>query len=152
MSHSPVIRENVAPVISSEHLFCHPRERRACHFERAKRVEKSNLITMYKTYYIYILSNKSHSTLYIGMTNDLERRIMEHRSNNIPGFTQRYNCHKLLYYESYSDANQALDREKQLKKWGREKKERLIRSMNPDYKDLAEDFSTSASPPLEMTI
>ena len=95
---------------------------------------------MYKTYYIYILSNKSHSTLYIGMTNDLERRIMEH------------NCHKLLYYESYSDANQALDREKQLKKWGREKKERLIRSMNPDYKDLAEDFSTSASPPLEMTI
>ena len=70
---------------------------------------------MYKTYYVYILSNKTDTVLYIGVTNNIERRIQEHKSRSIPGFTQTYNCDKLVYLESYSDINQALDREKQLK-------------------------------------
>ena len=75
-------------------------------------------------------------------TNDLERRITEHRSGLIPGFTQKYNCCKLVYFEEYSDINQAIEREKKLKKWRREKKDWLIRTVNPELNDLYEDFST----------
>ena len=89
--------------------------------------------------------------MYIGVTNNLERRIQEHRSGLIPGFSKKYNCHKLVYYEIYSDINQAIDREKQLKKWSRIKKDNLIDNINPDRKELL-DFSTAASPSLEMTI
>lgn len=77
---------------------------------------------MHNQYYTYILANKSDTTLYIGVTNDLERRVTEHRSGTIPGFTQKYNCHKLVYFESFSDVEQAIAREKQLKKWSRSKK------------------------------
>ena len=97
---------------------------------------------MYNTYYIYIMSNPNNTTLYIGVTNDIERRVTEHKSGAIPGFTQKYNCIKLVYYETYSDINQAIEREKKLKKWRREKKDWLIGTMNPELKDLAEDFST----------
>ena len=82
------------------------------------------------------MSNEFGTTLYIGMTNDLERRVAEHRSGLVPGFTKKYNCHKLVYYEVYSDVNQAIDREKQLKKWNRAKKEALIDTMNKERKDL----------------
>ena len=105
---------------------------------------------MYNQYYVYILSNTNNTTLYIGVTNDLERRVQEHRSGLIPGFTKKYNCHKLVYYEVFSDINQAIDREKQLKKWSRIKKDNLINTINSERKDLL-DFSTPASPPLEMT-
>lgn len=91
---------------------------------------------MYNQYYIYILTNKSNTTLYIGVTNNLERRLAEHRSGMIPGFTQKYNCHKLVYFETFSDVEQAIAREKQLKKWSRAKKECLIESMNKDWEDL----------------
>jgi putative endonuclease len=91
---------------------------------------------MYNKYYVYIISNKVNTTLYIGVTYDLERRVEEHRSGLIPGFTQKYLCHKLVYYEEYSDINQAIDREKQLKKWSRSKKDWLIDSVNPLRKDL----------------
>ena len=70
---------------------------------------------MYKTYYIYIMSNTNNTVLYIGITNDLVRRVTEHRSFSVPGFTQRYCCDKLVYYEEYSDVEQAIYREKQLK-------------------------------------
>ncbi|MBO4605101.1 MAG: GIY-YIG nuclease family protein [Bacteroidales bacterium] len=100
---------------------------------------------MYKQYWTYILSNKTNSTLYIGVTDNLERRLQEHRSGSIPGFTQKYNCHKLVYYEEYSDINQAIDREKQLKKWSREKKEWLIDQMNKDRNDLMPEISPLAS-------
>ena len=70
------------------------------------------------------------------MTNNLERRVQEHKSGLIPGFTQKYNCHKLVYYEVFNDVNQAIEREKQLKKWSRIKKEALIDKMNKDRKDL----------------
>ena len=91
---------------------------------------------MYKTYYIYIMSNTKNTVLYVGMTNDLKRRVEEHKSNSIPGFTQRYCCHKLVYFETYSDVDQAIDREKQIKGWLRIKKDELIDSTNKALKDL----------------
>ena len=86
------------------------------------------------------MSNTNNTTLYIGVTNDIERRVQEHKSGQIPGFTQKYNCTKLVYYEKYSDIDQAIEREKKLKKWRREKKDWLIRTINPDLKDLFEEF------------
>jgi putative endonuclease len=91
---------------------------------------------MFKRYYTYILANKNDTTLYIGVTNNLERRVAEHRSGMIPGFTQKYNCHKLVYFEEYSDVDLAIAREKQLKKWSRAKKEALIDTKNKDREDL----------------
>ena len=86
------------------------------------------------------MSSPNDSTLYIGVTNDIERRIQEHKSGLIPGFTQKYNCCKLVYYEQYSDINQAIEREKKLKKWRREKKEWLIKTMNPELQDLGDEI------------
>ena len=93
-------------------------------------------ISIMNQYYTYILSNKNDTTLYIGVTNDIERRVAEHRSGTIPGFTQKYKCHKLVYFESFSDVEQAIAREKQLKKWSRAKKDALIDTMNKDRTDL----------------
>ena len=67
---------------------------------------------MYKTYYTYIMSNKNNTVLYIGVTNDIKRRVEEHKSGQIAGFTRKYNCHKLVHYEIFSDINQAIEREK----------------------------------------
>ena len=91
---------------------------------------------MFKRYYTYILSNKNDTTLYIGVTNDLQRRVAKHRSGMIPGFSQKYNCHKLVYFEEYSDVDLAIAREKQLKKWSRAKKEALIDTKNKERIDL----------------
>ena len=91
---------------------------------------------MFKRYYTYILTNKYNEVLYIGVTNDLARRVAEHRSGTIPGFTQKYNCHKLVYYEEYSNVEMAIAREKQLKGWSRAKKDSLIDSKNKDREDL----------------
>jgi putative endonuclease len=82
------------------------------------------------------MSNTKNTVLYVGMTNDLKRRVEEHKSNSIPGFTQKYCCHKLVYYETYSDVNQAIYREKQIKGWLRSKKDVLINSINPERRDL----------------
>ena len=98
--------------------------------------EKSINTIMFKRYYTYILSNKNDTTLYIGVTNDLGRRIAEHRSGMIPGFTQKYSCHKLVYYEEYSNVEMAIAREKQLKGWSRAKKDSLIDSKNKEREDL----------------
>lgn len=76
-------------------------------------------------------------TLYIGITNDLQRRIVEHKNGIIPGFTQKYKCKKLIYFEQYSDIEEAIRREKQLKNWHRSWKLNLISSMNPDFLDLS---------------
>ena len=91
---------------------------------------------MFKRYYTYILTNKYNEVLYIGVTNDLARRVAEHRSGTIPGFTQKYNCHKLVYYEEYSEVEMAIAREKQLKKWSRPKKDTLIATMNKEWEEL----------------
>ena len=97
---------------------------------------------MYETYYVYIMSNTYNTAIYIGVTNNIERRVQEHKSGQISGFTQKYCCNKLVYYEEYSDINQAIEREKKLKKWRREKKDWLISTKNPGLRDLFEDFSS----------
>ena len=91
-------------------------------------------------YWVYIVSNKYMSTIYTGVTNDIVRRVWEHRSGNIRGFTSRYKCGWLLYYEEFSDINQAIAREKQIKGWKRDKKIELIISLNPMRKDLAKEW------------
>ena len=86
--------------------------------------------------YIYIMTNVSKTVLYIGVTNNLHRRYKEHFSGINEGFTKRYRLHSLVYYEQYDDIKEAILREKQLKKWSREKKEHLVRTLNPDWQNL----------------
>ena len=83
-----------------------------------------------------MMSNSRNTVLYIGVTNDLNRRVLEHKSFSVPGFTQRYCCDKLVYFEEYSDINQAIYREKQLKGWTRARKDVLVDSMNSKRIDL----------------
>jgi putative endonuclease len=90
-------------------------------------------------YHVYILANKTNSTLYIGMTNNITRRIYEHKNHIMPGFTDKYNVTKLVYCEETHDINAAIAREKQIKKWNREWKDRLIGEGNPDWHDLYYD-------------
>jgi len=91
---------------------------------------------MYNSYYVYIVSNNYGSVYYTGVTNDLKRRIEEHKSGSIPGFTKKYNCHKLIYYEVFSDIEQAIEREKKVKKLSRVNKDKLIDKLNPDRIDI----------------
>ena len=94
---------------------------------------------MSKSYCVYILTNTRHTVLYIGVTNDLVRRLIEHKegSGNGSEFTKRYNLTKLVHYETYDDVRDAIAREKQLKGGSRKKKEELILKSNPEWKDLA---------------
>ena len=91
-----------------------------------------------KRYYVYIMANFSKRSLYIGMTNDLVLRVAEHKAHVNKGFTARYDCKLLVYYEEFPSAEQAIAREKQLKNWHREWKENLVKQHNPDFKDLSE--------------
>lgn len=91
---------------------------------------------MEKHYYIYILASKKNGTLYIGVTNNLIRRVYEHKNNIVKGFTQKYKVHNLVYYEIYNDINDAITREKRIKKWKRQWKIELIKKFNPEWKDL----------------
>jgi putative endonuclease len=93
-----------------------------------------------KTYYVYILTNITNKVLYIGVTNDLIRRVYEHKYGLVDGFTKKYNCHKLVWYESTSDINSAIKKEKQMKKWKRVYKENLINKMNPEWTDLYDEL------------
>ena len=93
-----------------------------------------------KTYYVYILASKKNCTLYTGVTNDLERRIYEHKNNIIKGFTSKYSVHNLVYYEETNDVNEALALEKRIKGWLRKKKIALIESNNPEWKDLSKEW------------
>ena len=87
-------------------------------------------------YYVYILTNKTKTVLYTGVTNNLRRRIYEHKNKLIDGFTKRYNVDRLVYYEMTSDVKVAIKREKQIKNLLRRKKEELINTFNPDWGDL----------------
>ena len=91
-------------------------------------------------YYVYILASKRNGTLYIGVTSDLVKRVWEHKNNVVQGFTQKYNVHKLVYYESGIDVSDAITREKQMKKWNRQWKIELIEKNNPGWKDLYYDL------------
>ncbi len=96
---------------------------------------------MTREYYVYIMTNKTHSTLYIGVTNNLTMRVFEHKSGDTQGFTQKYNVNQLVYFQETNDIRAAIHREKLLKKWNRQWKERLINEFNPEWKDLAEQFN-----------
>ncbi|MEK7073476.1 MAG: GIY-YIG nuclease family protein [Patescibacteria group bacterium] len=89
------------------------------------------------TYWVYIVTNDLNSVLYIGVTNDLARRIEEHRQKLVPGFTAKYNLSKLVHFEETNDVRSAIEREKQLKGWTRKKKNKLIDSVNPKWNDLS---------------
>jgi putative endonuclease len=86
-------------------------------------------------YYVYILASRIGGTLYIGVTNDLVRRVFEHKSKFVRGFTKKYDVVKLVYYEQYDDIENAIQREKRLKKWNRQWKIRLIEERNPNWDD-----------------
>ena len=90
-------------------------------------------------YYVYIMASIS-GTLYIGMTNDIKRRVWEHKQHLVEGFTDKHDIERLLYFESFRDVSVAINREKQLKKWGRNKKIDLIKSKNCKWDDLADDW------------
>jgi putative endonuclease len=92
-----------------------------------------------RQYYVYILTNSDHRVLYTGVTNDLSRRVWEHREKLADSFTKRYNVSKLVYYEVYSDINEAIGREKQLKAGSRHRKVALINSVNAEWRDLFTD-------------
>lgn len=90
-------------------------------------------------YYVYLLASKINGTLYIGMTNDLQRRVYEHKMGIKKGFTQKYGVNKLVYFESFQDVNEAIRREKNLKKWKRDWKIKLIERENKFWIDLSSD-------------
>jgi len=93
-----------------------------------------------KTYSVYIMTNKYDKVLYVGVTNNLGRRVYEHKNKLLKGFTSRYNVTKLVYFEDYYDIHEAIAREKQIKGLLRKKKLDLIKSINPDFKDLNEQI------------
>ncbi|MEK9183224.1 MAG: GIY-YIG nuclease family protein [Patescibacteria group bacterium] len=97
-----------------------------------------------KIFYIYILTNKYNSVLYIGVTNNLERRMIEHKNGLIDGFSKKYNLRKLVYHENYSDSISAIKREKQLKNWHRSWKLNLIKQYNSTFADLSGNPETSS--------
>jgi putative endonuclease len=92
-----------------------------------------------KQFYVYILANKS-KTLYVGVTNNLQRRVYEHKNKLIEGFTSKYNITKVVYFEVFNNIESAIKREKQIKGWLRKKKIDLIESMNPEWNDLSEEW------------
>ncbi|HEX8252071.1 MAG TPA: GIY-YIG nuclease family protein [Thermoanaerobaculia bacterium] len=94
----------------------------------------------WKQYFVYMVTNRWKNVLYTGMTNSLERRMWQHKNKALPGFTKRYNCDRLVYYEIFDEVNQAIEREKQLKNWPRARKNELVESMNPAWNDLAADW------------
>jgi putative endonuclease len=91
-----------------------------------------------KSYYVYLLTNWNNRVIYTGVTNDLNRRIYEHKNKLIEGFSKKYNLTKLVYFEETNDINAAIAREKEIKKWRREKKDKLVGQINPSWKDLSE--------------
>lgn len=92
---------------------------------------------MNKTYAVYIMTNYSQSSFYIGVTGNLQQRVREHKNKVVEGFTKKYNVDKLVYYEFTDSVDAALNREKQLKRWHREWKINLVKEINPEFKDLS---------------
>jgi putative endonuclease len=88
-------------------------------------------------YYSYLITNWNNKVMYVGVTNNLERRIYEHKNKMVKGFTEKYNVRKLVYFEDTKDVIAAIEREKEIKKWRRQKKDQLVNSSNPNWKDLS---------------
>ena len=95
---------------------------------------------MCKGFFVYILTNKNHHILYVGVTNNLKRRIFEHKNHMVDGFTKRYHADQLIYFEQTKDIYTAISREKQIKGWKRSKKIELIHQLNLTWRDLYEDI------------
>jgi len=91
-------------------------------------------------YFVYLLASKRNGTLYVGVTNNLHRRVGEHRSGAVPGFTRRYGVHDLVWYETFDRIEEAIAREKQIKGWNRAWKLKLIEAVNPDWRDIADSI------------
>ncbi len=89
-------------------------------------------------YYVYILTNWNNKVMYVGVTNDLNRRLYEHKNGLVDGFTKKYNVHKLVYCEDCGSIIDAISREKEIKGWKREKKNQLVESLNPEWKELSD--------------
>ena len=102
-------------------------------------------------YYVYMVSNRRHTVLYIGVTNSLERRMWQHKAKTFSGFTKKYNCDQLVYFELYERIAQAISREKQLKGWIRTKKDALIAKMNPDWSDLSAEWTAQLRQPFPLS-
>ena len=97
-----------------------------------------------KHYYVYLMTNWNHRVMYVGVTNDIMRRLDEHKNKLIKGFTEKYNINKLVYFEETANGHSAIAREKEIKKWRRQKKNALVHSVNPEWSDLLDegkDFS-----------
>lgn len=105
-----------------------------------------------KQFYLYFLTNWTGSVLYIGVTSDLEKRFYQHKYKLKAGFSKKYNCDRVVYYEVYGDPEQAIKREKQIKKWSRKKKDFLVNKMNPDWEDLSLRWYEDPSTSLGMTV
>ncbi|NOQ89046.1 MAG: GIY-YIG nuclease family protein [Gammaproteobacteria bacterium] len=95
---------------------------------------------MNKTYYVYLITNWNNKVLYTGITNNLERRLYEHKNRLIKGFSERYNINKLVYFEQTNDIESAITREKEIKRWRREKKNILVESNNKKWQDLSKQW------------
>ena len=93
-----------------------------------------------KKSYVYFLSNKNDTVIYIGLTSNLLKRVYQHKTKEYKGFTSKYNCNKLIYFEEFSDINDAIKREKQLKSGNRKQKEKLVNEENPGWHDLSEGW------------
>ena len=102
--------------------------------------EGRNLQADMSNFYVYLLTNQNNKVMYVGMTNNLERRMYEHKTKMVPGFTEKYNVNKLVYFEETSDVSAAIAREKEIKTWRREKKNHLVVAVNPAWKDLSEGW------------
>lgn len=102
-------------------------------------------------YYVYFVTNWTGNVLYTGFTNNLERRVYEHKNKLLDGFTKDYNAGKLVYFECYDDPQTAITREKQIKNWNREKKNKLVNSINPKWNDLSDGWYEDPSTSLGMT-
>ncbi|MBW2032233.1 MAG: GIY-YIG nuclease family protein [Deltaproteobacteria bacterium] len=101
-----------------------------------------------KQFYVYLLASKRNGTLYIGVTSDLVKRLWQHKNKMVEGFTEKYNVNRLVYYETHANAENAITREKQMKKWRRAWKIRLIEEKNPYWKDMTiSEFKLDSPPP-----
>lgn len=104
-----------------------------------------------KQYYVYFVANWTGKTLYTGVTSNLEKRIQQHKNGTYKGFSSKYKTNKLVYFETVTDINAALEREKQIKNWRRDKKDMLVKKLNPEWKDLSESWYEDSSTSLGMT-
>ncbi len=127
-------------LVEGPYVFLFPRWEAHCNLLSPTIRSSKYTALVSKTYYVYILQSSSRHALYIGVTNDLLRRVFEHKTGQCKGFTEKYKCRRLVYFEQFGRVHAALRREKQLKGWRREKKEALITKLNPHWEDLSKEW------------